>query len=114
MNTRYSQARRSIQTLTKTNPNSDRKLSSRSRGAAEEDEARGPVKAGRSDPRNVDEPVASKPWASGNRRSSPARRAGLMAVSLQVLTASRFPGPYPPDVQAPRFPEVVWVLLVSL
>lgn len=37
-----------------------------------------------------------------------------MAVSLQVLTASRFPGPYPPDVQAPRFPEVVWVLLVSL
>jgi len=71
MNTRYFQARRSIQTLTKTNPNSDRKLSSRSRGAAEEDEARGPVKAGRSDPRNVDEPVASKPWVSGNRWSSP-------------------------------------------
>ena len=51
MSTQYSQARQSIQTLTKTNPNSDRKLSSRSRGAAEEDEARGPVKAGRSDPR---------------------------------------------------------------
>ena len=41
----------------------------------------------------------------------PARRAGLMAASLQALTASRFPGPYPPDVQASRFPEVVWGLL---
>ena len=36
-----------------------------------------------------------------------------MAASLQALTASRFPGPYPPDVQASRFPEVVWALLVS-
>ena len=41
----------------------------------------------------------------------PAGRAGLMAASLQALTASRFPGPYPPDVQASRFPEVVWGLL---
>ena len=36
-----------------------------------------------------------------------------MAASLQALTASRFPRPYPPDVQAPHFPEVVWALLVS-
>ena len=49
-----------------------------------------------------------------------------MAASLQALTASRFPRPYPPDVQASRFPrpyppdvqasrfpEVVWALLVS-
>lgn len=41
----------------------------------------------------------------------PAGRAGLMAASLQALTASRFPGPYPPDVQASRFPEVVWGLV---
>ena len=41
----------------------------------------------------------------------PAGQAGLMAASLQALTASRFPGPYPPDVQASRFPEVVWGLL---
>ena len=41
----------------------------------------------------------------------PAGRAGLMAASLQALTASRFPGPHPPDVQASRFPEVVWGLL---
>ena len=41
----------------------------------------------------------------------PAGRAGLMAASLQALTASRFPGPYPPDVQASHFPEVVWGLL---
>ena len=43
----------------------------------------------------------------------PAGRAGLMAASLQALTASRFPGPYPPDVQASRFPEVVWGLQAS-
>ena len=41
----------------------------------------------------------------------PAGRAGLMAASLQALTASRFPGPHPPDVQASRFPEVVWGLV---
>ena len=41
----------------------------------------------------------------------PAGRAGLMAASLQALTASRFSGPYPPDVQASRFPEVVWGLV---
>ena len=40
-----------------------------------------------------------------------AGRAGLMAASLQALTASRFPGPYPPDVQASRFPEVLCRLL---
>ena len=40
-----------------------------------------------------------------------AGRAGLMAASLQALTASRFPGPYPPDVQASRFPEVLCGLL---
>ena len=34
-----------------------------------------------------------------------------MAASLQALTASRFPGPYPPEVQASRFPEVVWGLV---
>lgn len=76
MNTRYFQARRSIQTLTKTNPNPDRKLTPRSRGAMGGSEVRGPVKAGRSDPRNVDEPVASRPWVSGNRWSSPEGERG--------------------------------------
>lgn len=41
----------------------------------------------------------------------PTWKAGLMAASLQALTASRFPGPYPPEVQASRFPGVLSGLL---
>ena len=38
-------------------------------------------------------------------------RAGVLAASLQALTASRFPGPFTPETQAARFPEVLaWVL----
>lgn len=37
----------------------------------------------------------------------PADLAALAAASLQALTATRFPGPWPPDVQAARFPGVI-------
>ncbi len=36
-----------------------------------------------------------------------AQQAALCAASLQALTATRFPGPWTPDVQAARFPAVV-------
>lgn len=37
----------------------------------------------------------------------PADRAGLLAASLQAMTAARFPGPHPPDHLAGLFPEVI-------
>lgn len=37
----------------------------------------------------------------------PAWQAGLLAASLQAITATRYLGPHTPDVQAARFPEVV-------
>lgn len=37
----------------------------------------------------------------------PAEHAALLAASLQAAAASRFPGPYPPDVLASYFPKVI-------
>lgn len=34
-------------------------------------------------------------------------RAALAAASLQAMTASQFPGPYPPDALAEKFPTVI-------
>ena len=36
-----------------------------------------------------------------------ADRAAIMAASLQAITASRHPGPHPPDMLASFFPDVI-------
>ena len=36
-----------------------------------------------------------------------AERAALLGASLQAITASRYPGPQPPDVLASHFPAVI-------
>ena len=41
-----------------------------------------------------------------------ATRAAVLAASLQAITASRYPGPHPPDVLASHFPTVIADLLV--
>lgn len=92
MNTRYFQARRSIQTLTKTNPNSDRKLTPRSRGAMGGSEVRGPVKAGRSDPRTSTSRLRRNRGARGILLGGP--RDGFMRAGLaqQVWSAMTLVG----------------------
>lgn len=44
----------------------------------------------------------------------PAWRAGVVGASIQAITASRHPGPHPPDELARRIPEAVADLIASV